>query len=373
MKFSRIAGLCLLLVLSTSLTLCAQSGATPTNSTEQQRGGPGRGAGQGQGRGLGQGAGRGLGPGAGRGAAQHQGAGHDERHEADHTVFEFLLQNHSLIERKVTDLPNGVDTLTESKDPKIAAKIKEHVQWMEHRIEHTQPIRMRDPLFAEIFQHTDQIKMERTETERGVRVVETSEDPYVAKLIQAHAKVVSKFVAHGFAEAMKNHAVPTDQPIQPLAAVAPRIATHGSVVQLPQAAQQPRAGAKIVVDLTQAGPADELNPAIEKVAKYLNIYAGAGAEPATVQVAVVFHGEATLNVLEPDAYAKKFGTEGNPNLELLRQLHESGVELYVCGQSLITKGSQPEEVAVFVDTAVSALTAVVNLQSDGYAYISLAK
>ncbi len=65
----------------------------------------------------------------------------------------------------------------------------------------------------------------------------------------------------------------------------------------------------------------------------------AGAEPADVKIAVVFHGDATLAVLSQEAYAAKFKTDGNPNLQLLQQLHESGVELYVCGQSLISKGS----------------------------------
>lgn len=152
----------------------------------------------------------------------------------------------------------------------------------------------------------------------------------------------------------------------------PVIANHGGVVQLPLAAQQPRPGTKLLVDLTSGGDVDKLNAGLDKVAKYLNIYAGGGAKPVNVQIAVVFHGDATLSVLKPDAYAAKFKTDGNPNLQLLQQLHESGVELYVCGQSLISKGSAPEDVAVFVKTAVSALTAVVNLQADGYAYIPIA-
>ena len=85
--------------------------------------------------------------------------------------------------------------------------------------------------------------------------------------------------------------------------------------------------------------------------------------------AVVFHGDATLAVLNDDAYSAKFNTKGNPNLDLLHQLHEQGVELFVCGQTLISKDAKPEEVAVFVDTAVSALTVVVNLQADGYAHV----
>jgi intracellular sulfur oxidation DsrE/DsrF family protein len=271
-------------------------------------------------------------------------------------------------------LPNGVETLTESDSPEIAAKIQEHVEWMADRIKTASPIRMRDPLFAEIFKHTDKIKMEHEDTVKGVRVTETSTDAYVAKLIQEHAKVVSGFVERGFAEAMKNHPVPKGKsssvatpPTHPV------IQKHGSVVRLPQASHQPRGGTKVLVDVTRGSEPAELNAAIEKVAKYLNIYAGGGAEAAQGQFAVIFHGDATLAVLNDDAYAAKFNTKVNPNLDLLHQLHEQGVELFVCGQTLISKDAKPEDVAVFIDTAVSALTVVVNLQADGYAIVPLGK
>ena len=331
---------------------------------------PGQGRGQGfrgsQGFRGGQGQGQ---PGRGPGAQQH-----DDRHDADHEVFQFLLTNHEKIKRTVKELPNGVETLTESDTPEIAAKIKEHVEWMAHRIKETNPIRMRDPLFAEIFKHTDQIKMQHDATDKGVRVTETSEDPYVAKLIQAHAKVVSGFVERGFAEAMKNHPVPDSKKSSPATtSTNPVIPKHGAVVQLPNAAHQPREGTKVLIDITRGGEPAELNAAIDKVAKYLNIYAGGGAEPVKGKFAVIFHGDATLAVLNDDAYSAKFNTKGNPNLDLLHQLHEQGVELFVCGQTLICKDAKPEEVAVFIDTAVSALTVVVNLQSDGYAHVPLGK
>jgi hypothetical protein len=50
--------------------------------------------------------------------------------------------------------------------------------------------------------------MEITDTEKGVRVVETSDDPYVASLIHSHADVVSQFIENGHEEVRKNHAVP---------------------------------------------------------------------------------------------------------------------------------------------------------------------
>ncbi len=327
--------------------------------------------GQGQGHKQGQGQGHGFRGGRGPGAGQGQGHGHDQRHDADHQVFQFLLRNHDKIKRTVKNLPNGVETLTESDNPQVADQIKDHVQWMAYRIEHTSPIRMRDPLFAELFQHTDEIKLVHEDTEKGVRVTETSDDPYVATLIQAHAKVVSGFVERGFAEAMKNHEVPNQQTASAQQPTNPVIADHGVVVKLPSAAHQPREGAKFLVDLTQGADPAELNPALKKVAKFVNIYAGGGLEPVEAQVAVILHGDATLAALNPDAYATRFKTAGNPNLDLLHRLHEAGVEIIVCGQSLISKGSKPEEVAVFIDTAVSALTAMVNLQTDGFAYVPL--
>jgi len=317
---------------------------------------------QGRGRGVGR---KGGGPGRGR--------GHDERHREDHKDFQFLLTNHEKIRRIVKELPNGVETLTESDDTAIAAKIQEHVHWMQYRIEETKPIRMRDPLFAELFQHTDKIVMDVAKTDKGVRVKETSDDPYVAKLIRAHAKAVSGFVDRGFTEAMKNHAVPGKTAAVSSAFITPAIREYGGVIKLPQAAQQPRADSRICVDLTSGGQPDQLFRSIEKVARFVNIYSGAGESPASVQIAIVLHGDATLSVLNADAYSKKFNTAGNPNLDCLHELHEAGVEIYVCGQSLIREGARPEEVVVFADVAVSGLTSLVNLQADGYAYMPLLK
>ena len=325
------------------------------------------------GRGMGRGMGRGPrngGHGQGGGPAHGKRAG-DDRHDEDHEVFQYLLRHHDKITRHVKELPNGVETLTESDVEAIAGKIKEHVEWMQYRVENTHPIRMRDPLFAELFRHTEKIKMVHEDTTNGVRVTETSDDPYVAQLIQEHAKAVTGFVQSGFAEAMKNHALPQDEPPQKPKTLHPVIASYGGVVRLPDAAMQPQRATKLLVDFTRNRDAMKRNGALEKVAKYLNIFGGAGRVPADVEIAVVFHGDATLDVLNAESYAKRFGTKGNPNIELLQQLHEAGVEMYVCGQSLIAKGSTPNDVVVFVETAVSALTSVVNLQVEGFAYLPL--
>ncbi len=162
------------------------------------KGGPSRG---GQGRG---GRGRG-GHGHGRGM---QGRGGQGNMDKDHEVLFYLIEHRAEITRKVTKTANGIETVTESQNPEVTAKIQEHVAAMYKRVENVQPIHMRDPLFRALFGNAKKIKMEMQLTKNGIRVRETSADPLTIKLVQAHADVVSLFLKNGFAEVRKNHPVP---------------------------------------------------------------------------------------------------------------------------------------------------------------------
>jgi hypothetical protein len=68
---------------------------------------------------------------------------------------------------------------------------------MQELLESGGRIRMWDPLFVEIFDRSEEIEMVVEMLDDGVRVTETSDDPEVAKLIQAHARKVDEFVARG--------------------------------------------------------------------------------------------------------------------------------------------------------------------------------
>ena len=151
---------------------------------------------------------QGGGMGSGMGGGMRGGMAMDATAQADMQVFHQLIDNRAKISRKVTPRPDGVESLTESDDPAVAKLIQTHVAAMAARVKEARPIHLRDPLFAEVFKHADKIAMQVEETPRGLRVVETSTDSYTVKLIQAHAEVVSLFLANGHAEAMKNHAVP---------------------------------------------------------------------------------------------------------------------------------------------------------------------
>lgn len=132
----------------------------------------------------------------------------DTEHSADRDLFHFLLDNREDIRRTVTQIQNGVETLTESDNAELSDAIKKHVKSMHSRILERRPIHQRDPLFRALFEQSDKIKFSYEETARGVRVRETSEDPFTVQLIQQHADVVSLFVANGRSEAQKNHQAP---------------------------------------------------------------------------------------------------------------------------------------------------------------------
>ena len=123
-------------------------------------------------------------------------------------VFHFLLKQHSTIFRDVEVIERGVKTYTYSEDSKVAYHIKKHVNQMKVLVESGKRIRNWDPLFNAIFDNYELIEMKVIEKEKGVEVIETSYDPYVAKLIQEHAKVVSLFVKNGFEEARRSHPIP---------------------------------------------------------------------------------------------------------------------------------------------------------------------
>ncbi len=132
----------------------------------------------------------------------------DPSHMADMEVFHALMDHREQIQRTVTVRADGVDTLTESDDPAVVTLIQTHVNAMYGRVKEARPIHIRDPLFRAVFENAGKIVMTHEMTPKGIKVTETSADPYVAQLIKAHAEVVSLFIKNGQPEMMKNHDVP---------------------------------------------------------------------------------------------------------------------------------------------------------------------
>jgi hypothetical protein len=146
-------------------------------------------------------------PPQGRGMGHGRGMMMDDSQKADMEVFHQLFDHRTEIRREITSLRDGVDTLTESDNPKVTELLQRHLDSMVARVHEARPIHQRDPLFREIFANSQKIRMDVTRTPKGVRVIETSDDPYVAKLIKQHADVIGLFIQNGRSEAMKDHPV----------------------------------------------------------------------------------------------------------------------------------------------------------------------
>ena len=149
----------------------------------------------------------------------------------------------------------------------------------------------------------------------------------------------------------------------------PIISNHGGVLPRPKAVEQPRAGAKVVFDVTADAKPTDVNKGLDRVARLLNLYGVAGLKGQDVKITIVLHGEATKSVLNDAAYKARFQPEQNPNLSLIRELQKAGVEVLVCGQALNYKGFPDSEVTDGVPIAAAALTVLINKQADGYSYI----
>jgi intracellular sulfur oxidation DsrE/DsrF family protein len=104
------------------------------------------------------------------------------------------------------------------------------------------------------------------------------------------------------------------------------------------------------------------------VARYLNMHARNGVPMANMELAVVVHGGAVKNILDDEAYRSRYRID-NPNLELVSKLHAAGVRFYVCGQSLAFGNVAKSELASPAEVALSAMTMLTVLQSEGYALL----
>lgn len=159
-----------------------------------------------------------------------------------------------------------------------------------------------------------------------------------------------------------------DEPAKPNF-VSPAVPGYGPVVAMPEAEHQPTKGTKLVLDVTAtAKEASEPPPGLVRAAVLKNLAAVAGLKPNELPVAIVLHGQVTELALTDGAYQDATESK-HAHAALVDRLTAAGVEVYVCGQSLARKGLKPDHVRPGVKVAASAVSAVTNYQSRGYAYI----
>jgi intracellular sulfur oxidation DsrE/DsrF family protein len=126
---------------------------------------------------------------------------------------------------------------------------------------------------------------------------------------------------------------------------------------------------KVVFSVAANAKPDEIHPTLKTIALYLNTLAHNGVPPNHRHIAAVFHQGGGDAVLANDVYKARHDGMDNPNIAMLRELQQAGVELRVCGQGLLGKKLGPSQVLPAVQVDLWAMTTMVNLQLRGYVRI----
>lgn len=126
---------------------------------------------------------------------------------------------------------------------------------------------------------------------------------------------------------------------------------------------------RVVFEATEyPGELTDVNRELTVVGRFMNMHGKNGVPLEDLDVAVVLHGRALLAAFNEEAYRELHGVS-NPSLDLLHSLADAGVKFYACGQSLGFRGLDKSVLAEPVQVGLSAMTMLVTLQSDGYAFL----
>ena len=160
--------------------------------------------------------------------------------------------------------------------------------------------------------------------------------------------------------------LPTVVSAQAAPRTGPVVPSFGPVYEvIPDFANPSDLDYKVAFEAAQTSTPARLNSTLTSAARFLNMHGQAGIPRDRVAAAVVIHGTAVSDVLNAEAYRARHDAE-NPNAALIQELLEAGVQIVVCGQSAASRGVEKEELMDGVQLALSAMTAFVILQEQGF-------
>lgn len=153
--------------------------------------------------------------------------------------------------------------------------------------------------------------------------------------------------------------------------IGPIIKDYGPVFEVPKGSYNldKNTHYKVSMDASATGDSPgDINRHFVSAARFLNMHAKNGIAPDNIDFALVVHGPAGKDLLDDASYKERY-QQSNPNTRLLEQLGDAGVTIYLCGQSAAYMNLGADEMNPTVTMAVSAMTAHVRLQSEGYTLI----
>ncbi|WP_425237179.1 DsrE family protein [Ulvibacterium sp.] len=126
---------------------------------------------------------------------------------------------------------------------------------------------------------------------------------------------------------------------------------------------------KVVFDIMDSPEShQEINKKIETAARFLNMHAQSGVSSDQLKVALVVHHSASKDIMNNETYRKSYGVD-NPNFELVKALLKVDAQIIFCGQSSKSRKIPKDNLIDDVQLALSAMTALIQLQNKGYRLI----
>lgn len=137
------------------------------------------------------------------------GAGHDEVNmpglrgknatPEESAELATMFRGFETITRDVTNLPNGIRTVTRSSDADVMDQLVSHVFGMIRRVEEKDDpeIVIQSRTLDIFFERGDQVETEISLTDDGVVVVQTSDDPDLVAALHKHAAEVTDMADRG--------------------------------------------------------------------------------------------------------------------------------------------------------------------------------
>ena len=141
----------------------------------------------------------------------------------------------------------------------------------------------------------------------------------------------------------------------------PIIKGYGEVKYFDQAASQlnKQLEYKLIFDIKGNQVKNGVNKGLWTIARTLNLFELSGIPSKKIEIVASIHGEATFITLNSNAYQDKFGRD-NPNSNIIQQLNDSGVKLYVCSQATSSRNINNGDLNINVIPALSGIAVLSN-------------
>ncbi|MEL7497081.1 MAG: DsrE family protein [Planctomycetota bacterium] len=123
---------------------------------------------------------------------------------------------------------------------------------------------------------------------------------------------------------------------------------------------------KVRFDVARQAEEDQISSTMESVARFINLHAASGLPPNNLQIAIVLHGDAIMDVTQPGFYGIRHDGRKQASVDAVRSLHQHGVKFYVCGQSAAFHKVDKVNLLPVIKVAPSAMTMHAWLAEQGY-------